>query len=197
MQRHQRTEPLIISAGFPCQDVSTANPYARGLDGEKTGLFWEALRIVDELQPEYLFLENVAGLVVRGRGWGRICTALAKRGYCVWYRIVSAQVWGFPFEGKRLLAVAFSPSLSIRLAALEFFDEIFEKKSNEEKVQHLTGEISHLLQPANYEWLVTQDNGIPRQLVERRLHAIGNSIQPAFSTTIFKTIKEFHQTIIK
>lgn len=51
----------IIYGGFPCQDVSLAGARA-GLDGERTGLFREAVRLVRECKPKFVFLENVPGI---------------------------------------------------------------------------------------------------------------------------------------
>ncbi|RYZ32713.1 MAG: hypothetical protein EOP01_00305 [Propionibacteriaceae bacterium] len=73
-----------VFAGFPCQDLSTAGA-RRGLDGVRSGLFWEILRIVRELprRPRFLFLENVAG--IRSIALDRVGTALAGAGYdCRW-----------------------------------------------------------------------------------------------------------------
>lgn len=51
----------IIYGGFPCQDVSTAG-LRKGLDGERTGLFREAIRLVRECRPQFVFFENVPGI---------------------------------------------------------------------------------------------------------------------------------------
>lgn len=51
----------IIYGGFPCQDVSLAGS-RRGLDGERTGLFREAIRLVRECRPPFVFFENVPGI---------------------------------------------------------------------------------------------------------------------------------------
>lgn len=51
----------IIFGGFPCQDVSVAGA-RKGLDGERTGLFREAVRLVRECKPQFVFLENVSGI---------------------------------------------------------------------------------------------------------------------------------------
>ena len=51
----------IIYGGFPCQDVSVAGA-RKGLDGERTGLFREAVRLVRECGPKFVFLENVPGI---------------------------------------------------------------------------------------------------------------------------------------
>ena len=51
----------IVYGGFPCQDVSVAGA-RKGLDGERTGLFREAVRLVSECRPKFVFLENVPGI---------------------------------------------------------------------------------------------------------------------------------------
>jgi hypothetical protein len=52
----------IITGGFPCQDLSVAGRRA-GLGGARSGLFWEIMRLADELRPRWLLLENVPGLL--------------------------------------------------------------------------------------------------------------------------------------
>ena len=49
----------LVMGGSPCQDLSVASPDRKGLDGERSGLFWEFVRIVEEFKPKYFFLENV------------------------------------------------------------------------------------------------------------------------------------------
>ena len=55
----------IVTGGFPCQDVSTAGQWA-GIEGERTGLWREMCRIIGEVGPSYVLLENVPGILVRG-----------------------------------------------------------------------------------------------------------------------------------
>lgn len=49
----------LLFGGSPCQDLSRANSNAKGLDGERSGLFWEFVRILNEVKPKYFLLENV------------------------------------------------------------------------------------------------------------------------------------------
>lgn len=49
----------IIAGGFPCQDISVANPNGKGLGGKRSGLFYEAVRLTAECRPRFVFLENV------------------------------------------------------------------------------------------------------------------------------------------
>ena len=57
----------IITFGFPCQDLSVAGK-RRGLAGDRSGLFFEAMRIIRELKPKYFIFENVKGLLTNNRG---------------------------------------------------------------------------------------------------------------------------------
>ena len=59
---HKRHSIDLICGGFPCQDVSVAGKRA-GLDGERSGLWWEFARVIDELEPQWVVIENVPGLL--------------------------------------------------------------------------------------------------------------------------------------
>lgn len=52
----------LLIGGSPCQDLSIAKKGRQGLDGERSGLFWEYVRILKEVQPKYFILENVASM---------------------------------------------------------------------------------------------------------------------------------------
>lgn len=52
----------IMIGGSPCQDLSIAKKNRKGLDGERSGLFWEYVRILNEIKPKYFILENVASM---------------------------------------------------------------------------------------------------------------------------------------
>src|SRR5882724_9287460 len=68
--------PDIIVGSPPCQDASTANTSGRGVDGERTGLFFEAVRLVDECRPRWAAFENVPG--IRRRGIDRVLGKLEE-----------------------------------------------------------------------------------------------------------------------
>ena len=84
-----------IHAGFPCQDISVAGNQAGVEEGTRSGLYREVLRIADVVQPRYVFLENVSGIVTGDDG-GMLRTVvgdLAARGYdAVWTCLSAAQV---------------------------------------------------------------------------------------------------------
>lgn len=52
----------LLIGGSPCQDLSIAKKNRQGLDGDRSGLFWEYVRILKEIKPKYFILENVASM---------------------------------------------------------------------------------------------------------------------------------------
>lgn len=93
----------IMCGGFPCQDVSSAGKRA-GLAGARSGLWFEYLRIVRELRPAYVVVENVAS---GARAWVDIVVAgLEQLGYaCLPIPLAAADV-GAPHERARVFIVA-------------------------------------------------------------------------------------------
>ena len=75
----------VISGGFPCQDISAAGKGA-GIDGERSGMWGHMARIVGEVRPRFVFVENSPLLV--GRGLARVLGDLAQMGYDARWGIV-------------------------------------------------------------------------------------------------------------
>ena len=93
----------------PCQDASTANAKGKGVDGERTGLFFDAVRLVREVRPRWVCFENVPGL--RARGYDRVHDALEAAGYAVWPLVVGAWHAGAPHKRNRVWIIANLPSV--------------------------------------------------------------------------------------
>ncbi|MCA6256951.1 MAG: DNA cytosine methyltransferase [Phenylobacterium sp.] len=92
-----------ICGGFPCQDLSHAGKRA-GLEGERSGLWTEYARLVGEIRPRYVIVENVPGLL--SLGMGRVLGDLAALGYdAVWDCIPAAAV-GAPHRRDRVWIIA-------------------------------------------------------------------------------------------
>ena len=96
----------IITGGFPCQDLSVAGKRA-GLDGARSGLFWEICRLLDETRAQEFILENVPGLLSsnHGRDMATVINALVERGYRIAWRVLDAQYFGVPQRRKRIFIV--------------------------------------------------------------------------------------------
>lgn len=96
----------VITGGSPCQDFSIAGKRV-GLDGERSGLFREYLRLLEELQPKWFVFENVPGLLSSngGRDYGAVQRALVECGYSIAGRILDAQHFGVPQRRRRIFIV--------------------------------------------------------------------------------------------
>ncbi|MFH0960293.1 MAG: DNA (cytosine-5-)-methyltransferase [Pseudomonadota bacterium] len=101
--------PDILCGGFPCQDISTANTKGRGLDGAKSGLWFEFYRVIRILRPRYVLVENVANLV--NKGLDRILQGLAEIGYDAEWQVLSAAQFGAWHLRRRIFIVAYTNSL--------------------------------------------------------------------------------------
>lgn len=93
----------IVCGGFPCQDISLAGEGA-GLDGKRSGLWWELARAVDVLRPPIVVLENVSALVARGLD--RVIGELARLRYDAAWTVLRASDVGAPHRRARMFIVA-------------------------------------------------------------------------------------------
>lgn len=95
----------VICGGFPCQDISYAGNGA-GIHGERSGLFFEAMRIVREMGPRIVVLENVAALLTRGMG--DVLGTLASLGFDAEWEVIPACAFGAPHSRERVFVIAYS-----------------------------------------------------------------------------------------
>jgi DNA (cytosine-5)-methyltransferase 1 len=97
----------VICGGFPCQDISFAGRGA-GLAGERSGLWSEYARLIRELRPRFVIVENVAALL--GRGLDAVLGDLAALGYDAEWHCITAAAVGAPHRRDRLWIVAYPGS---------------------------------------------------------------------------------------
>lgn len=81
----------LFAGGFPCQDVSTSGEKA-GIVGARSGLWSEFARLISEIRPRYVIVENVTGLLARGLG--EVLRDLAQVGYDAEWEVISAESVG-------------------------------------------------------------------------------------------------------
>ncbi len=96
----------VICGGFPCQDISTANPLGAGIDGERSGLWREYSRIIRAIRPSYVIVENVANLLKRGIS--TVLGDLASLGYDAEWESLPAFAFGAPHYRRRVYIVAYA-----------------------------------------------------------------------------------------
>ena len=104
----------MLVGGFPCQDYSVAKPknVAKGIRGPKGVLWWSIERILRDVRPNYVLLENVDRLINspsanRGRDFAVILKGLDSLGYIVEWRIVNAADYGFAQKRRRIFILAY------------------------------------------------------------------------------------------
>ena len=95
----------VIAGGFPCQDISVAGKGA-GLNGERSGLFYEIIRLARQLRPRAIVLENVSALLVRGMG--TVLAELAEVGYDAEWHCIPAAGVGAPHRRDRVFIIAYT-----------------------------------------------------------------------------------------
>ena len=103
----------LISGGFPCQDISVAGNQ-KGFDGEKSSLWYEMARIIGELRPRFIVLENVAAITAPSmrRVLGRVLSDVSALGYCgEWHRVSAAQC-GAPHLRNRWFFIGWLPNVA-------------------------------------------------------------------------------------
>jgi DNA (cytosine-5)-methyltransferase 1 len=101
----------VISGGFPCQDISAAGKGA-GIEGERSGLWMEMARIIGEVRPPLVFVENSPLLI--SRGLTTVLSDLAKMGYDAEWCIVSASDCGAPHKRDRCWVIAYTKEKRIQ-----------------------------------------------------------------------------------
>ena len=93
----------VVSGGFPCQDISAAGKGA-GIDGERSGMWGEMARIICEVRPKFVFVENSPMLT--SRGLGRVLGDLATMGFDARWGVLGAADVGANHQRDRIWIVA-------------------------------------------------------------------------------------------
>ena len=170
-------EPVdILCGGFPCQDISIAGK-TRGLKGEKSGLWWEMWRIISELRPRIIVLENVANILRLG---GReVLGSLAQIGYDAEWTTIKASDFGAPHRRERWFCVAYPNGPRFQK---QFFSWGIEKKQQYTKVNPQNTQGTYWKKNTPESPLCSVDDGIPQRVA--RLKALGNAIVPQCSEWI-------------
>ena len=173
-------KPDIIYGGFPCQDLSLAG-LQKGLGGERSGLFFQVIRLAQECRPEFVFLENVPGIY--SNGIERVLEEISAIGYDCRYGVLSAEDVGARHKRERWFLLAHARSQGL---------EGVHEKAGQEHLQPTSR--NPWEQRDIQEWEPEPDvarvaHGIPFRM--DRTKALGNSVVPAQVTEVFKRLMGF------
>lgn len=111
----------VWCGGFPCQDISVARGrnIRLGLEGERSGLFYDYANLIEQCQPEVVVIENVEGLFSSngGRDFGVILQRMTQMGYAVAWRLLNSRYYGVPQSRTRVYICCWknSPTKAMRV----------------------------------------------------------------------------------
>ncbi|MFT3679449.1 MAG: DNA (cytosine-5-)-methyltransferase [Ferruginibacter sp.] len=170
-------EPVdIVSGGFPCQNISLAACRNRsGVDGDKSGLWREMLRVCCEVKPGYIIIENSS--TITKHGFNIILNEFAKIGYDAEWQTLCGYQFGIPQRRRRLYAVFYTSGLGDGMAQGQVFSRWYK--------------------PVYPAWRDTEPkiygmaDVIPNRVDKRT--ALGNAVQPVIAHYIFECIKQHSQ----
>ena len=181
----------LIAGGFPCQDISWASPTGTGLDGSRSGLWAQFRRIIGELRPRYVLVENVAALA--RRGLSRVLADLAALGFDAEWSDLSACSMGAPHTRRRLFVVAHANSLDGR-------SRLWHSAARSRwQVQAFDGfagaRAGWETRMANPSALYGNADGVPYRMDRNR--GVGNAVVPQVIQEIGRRIVEAEQAVTK
>ncbi len=198
----------VICGGFPCQDISAAG-FGAGIDGERSGLWREYARLIDELRPRFVIVENVSALL--GRGLSRVLGDLATLGYDAEWDCIPAAAIGAPHIRDRVWILAY-PGCQSRGDEGRVDDEsrcanLLRQRDDRPppewgKDWELVEMVPGVHPGSAADWWARQSavarsvNGIPRELVDARNRALGNSIVPQIAEAIGRAIMTIARTYL-
>lgn len=177
-----------ICGGFPCQDVSAVGARI-GIDGDRSGLWREYFRLICDLRPRVVVVENVTGLL--DRGMGRVLGGLASIGYDAEWSVLSCCRLGATHARERVLLVAY-PNQQREEASRAKGDGHGEasrpRPFRPEYVHQATITVGRAYRAAlaGQSELVGVADGIPHRV--QRNGALGNSVSPPVIETVGRAI---------
>jgi DNA (cytosine-5)-methyltransferase 1 len=174
----------VICGGFPCQDVSVANTGGRrGLAGERSGLWAEYARLISEVGPRFVIVENTPGLL--SLGMDRVLGDLSERGYDAEWRVIPACSVGRPTVRNRLWLVAF-PMREGREGCLQYLGALgLTPTASAERRHAASRERAALVHDFGG---LRADHGFSVTVERRRIHQFGNAVVPAIPELIGRAI---------
>lgn len=186
-------EPVdIMIGGFPCQDISVAGKQKGIEHGEKSSLWFEMLRIISDIRPRIIVLENVPAII--RLGGAKVVRGLAAIGYDCEWTIVSARQFGAPHLRKRWFCVATDAESFSNDGRIN--RRLFDAKGSGQSQHAEIGDCDQNESGSDttnaWRDFPTQspfcdgNDGIPDRVA--RLRALGNAIVPQCSQWVFEQI---------
>lgn len=175
----------IVYGGFPCQDISTNGP-GGGVDGERSGLVFDVLRLVSECQPRFVFLENVPALTVRGLD--RVLLGINALGFDARWTVVSAAEMGAPHKRERIWILAHAKGQRREAGRLP------QRKAPKDSLSDVRPEYEGWdIWEGSGPLLRGKIHGLPARV--DRIRGLGNAVVPAQAREAFMRLMGLKQVI--
>lgn len=176
-----------LVGGFPCQDLSYAG-YGKGLEGERSKLYWDYFNLLCLLRPRYAVIENVSALL--NRGGGAVLSSLASLGYDAEWQTLQASDFGLPHRRKRLFIVAYSHSL-VRSKC----ERLGAEQDREAEVFRGSGTECTSVRVSSADTSFGMDDGFSRELYQRGVPGIGNAVAVPVGRFVGEMINQHWQRL--
>ena len=194
----------ILTGGFPCQDASIAKQDGKGqqgLEGDRTGLWREMVRAIEEIKPRYVVAENVENILRtnNGRDFATILSELVRMGFNCEWRVCRASEVGGCHHRSRCFMVAYSNSIRWPewIKGKSFFSNVIQEIQQKRRI------VAGTTASVGFSWSVEPtvsfvDDGLSARLDSitfpkwrnESIKAAGNAIVPQVAFQIFKAIQE-------
>lgn len=185
-------EPVdVICGGFPCQDISYAGLGA-GLDGKRSGLWFEFARIIREMGPRFVVVENVSALLTRGLD--RVLGSLADLGYDAEWHVIPATAVGATHRRRRIWVIAYpegqrwAGAQDPKCGICE--EGMFQSRSKSAEPPRRLPGIGGRNWWSSKSPVARVVHGVPTRLVDKPNRSCGNAVVPQVAEWIGKRVVE-------
>ena len=171
----------VIAGGFPCQDLSLAGKRA-GIDGKRSGLWAHFARLIGEIRPRFVLIENVTGLL-DNEPMRRVLGDLSALGFDAEWRMLRASDFGAPQQRQRVFTLAYPNTLNGAAGMGPFKDwtpPVFVASNPERS--------GFWIQASNL--VARMGDGVSQELYRPRGECIGNAVVPQVAEWLGRQILE-------
>ena len=186
----------LITYGFPCQDISIAGKQQGFVNdcGESTrsGLFFEALRIIKELRPRYAIAENVKALTSAKfkTEFATVLSSLEEAGYKNYWRVLNAKDYGIPQNRERVFIVSIRKDVDKgdfqfpdKLPLTKTLKDMLEPKVDEK--YYINNErAKNLIEQIKSRYIITESTPVDGTILEPRAKEVCNCITARYDAGI-------------
>lgn len=171
----------VICGGFPCIDISSSGK-KQGIRGTQSGLWFEFARIIRELRPSYVVVENVADIA--HRGLGDVLGGLASLGFDAEWQVLPGAAFGAPQRRERLFVIAYAHGVGREGRTQWNGKRAFTERWIDNDGLALAERRSRDAR----SWVRRAVDGVPNRT--HRLRCLGNAVVPAVAEWIGRKIIE-------